>query len=146
MPDNIPTGEHFMLKTALITFLLILSRIASAEVHPTNNHELQQLLAQGIPIIDIRRPEEWRQTGVVENSHLLTFFDQRGHYNLEKWLAELNKIAAKDQPFILICRTGNRTGILSRALSQQLGYSRVYNVTDGITAWKRQNLPVVGVQ
>jgi rhodanese-related sulfurtransferase len=134
-----------MLKIISTLLLLVLSRMTVAEVYPTNNQELQQLLEQGVPIIDIRRAEEWRQTGVVENSHLLTFFDQRGQYDLNKWLAELDKIVNKDESFILICRTGNRTGILSRALSDQLGYRRVYNVTEGITSWKRQNLPVIGV-
>jgi diacylglycerol kinase len=34
---------------------------------------LKALLAQGVQIYDIRRPEEWRSTGVVEGSRKLTF-------------------------------------------------------------------------
>jgi rhodanese-related sulfurtransferase len=122
---------------------LAFTGLARAEVHQLDNQALQALLAEGVPVIDIRRAEEWRETGVIENSHLLTFFDQQGRYNLPEWLAALGKIvASKDQPFILICRTGNRTGLLSRALSEQLGYRKVYNVSKGITDWKRQQLPV----
>ena len=50
---------------------------------------------QNVPIIDIRRPDEWRSTGVISGSYLLTFFDAKGNYNLNQWLAELNDIAGE---------------------------------------------------
>ena len=99
-----------------------------------DNGELQRLLDAGLKIIDIRRPEEWRQTGVVEGSHLLTAFNARGDL-VRSFPAQLKRIVAKDEPFIMICRTGSRTGHLARALAEQGGYQRVYNVTDGITHW-----------
>ena len=40
-----------------------------------DNAQLKTLIAQGVPVYDIRRPEEWRQTGVVEGSRTLTFVD-----------------------------------------------------------------------
>jgi len=123
--------------------LALLSSSVFAEVKHINNEELKQLLTENVPIIDIRRAEEWQQTGVVEDSHLMTFFDKKGKYDFPKWLAALDKIAKKDQPFILICRTGNRTNVLSNALSKKLGYKHVYNVKKGITHWKREGLPVV---
>lgn len=136
-----------MFRLAVLFTLLALAGPGRAEVLQLDNPALQTLLAQGVPIIDIRRAEEWQETGVIEHSHLLTFFDKQGRYNLPEWLAALEKIApGKDQPFILICRTGNRTGQVSQALSEQLGYKKVYNVTRGITDWKRQQLPVVQAQ
>mgnify|MGYP003702081111 CR=1 FL=1 len=122
---------------------LLFSHSLSAEVTHINNQELEQMLKDGVPVIDIRRAEEWQQTGVVEGSHLLTFFDKQGKYNFPKWHAGLDKIAQADEPFILICRTGNRTNLLSQALDKQLGYSKVYNVKKGITHWKTENFPVV---
>jgi len=116
---------------------------AWAEVKNIDNEELKALMAQGVPVIDIRRPEEWRQTGVVEGSHLNTFFDARGRYDVEAWLKKLAPIAGRDDPFILICRTGNRTGIVSRFLDRKLGYHKVYNVEKGITDWIRKGNPVV---
>ena len=126
--------------------LLALAQVAQADVKHIGNQELQKLLEQGVPIIDIRRAEEWKQTGIIEKSHLMTFFDKRGRYDLPSWLAKLEKIAGKEEPFILICRTGNRTGTISRALEKQLGYKQVYNVKRGITDWKRHGLPVVPVK
>jgi rhodanese-related sulfurtransferase len=125
--------------TALLAFNL------HAEVTQINNQTLDKMRAEGVPIIDVRRAEEWQQTGIVENSHLLTFFNKKGQYNLNKWLESLDKIVKKDEPLILICRTGNRTGTISNALDKQLGYSKVYNVQKGITDWKRNSFPVVKV-
>lgn len=132
-----------MLRASLYLLFLGFTGLANAEVQNISNAELQALLAQGVPIIDVRRAEEWKQTGVVENSHLLTFFDQRGQYDLPVWLENLDKIAKKDQPLVLICRTGNRTSIIGQALDKKFGYSKVYSVTQGITGWKRDGLPVV---
>ena len=132
--------QKFML-VLLLTAVTVLP--AQAEVINIDNQELKALLEQGIPIIDIRRPDEWRQTGVVEGSHLITFFDRNGRYDVNAWLARLAPIAGKDDPFILICRTGNRTGTVSRFLDQKLGYKKVYNVQRGITDWIRRGNPVV---
>jgi len=48
----------------------------------------------------------------------------------------------KDDPVVLICRTGNRTSTLARHLVEQMGYTQVYNVRDGITRWIRDDRPV----
>ncbi|ASJ75276.1 rhodanese-like domain-containing protein [Granulosicoccus antarcticus] len=127
-------------KTRLIhcftVFLLFFGSIAHAEVVDIDNEALQALLDQGIPIVDIRRVDEWQDTGVIDKSHLLTFFDKRGNYSSEKWLKSLDSIVKSDEPVIIICRSGNRSEKVSQWLSEQQGYARVYNVTDGIIDWK----------
>ena len=100
-----------------------------------DNAELKKLKEAGIPIIDVRRPDEWKKTGIVEGSHLMTFFDSHGNYDLNAWLGQLSEVAKPDQPLVLICRTGNRTGIISRFLDKKLSFSKVHNVTKGITHW-----------
>lgn len=97
---------------------------------------------QGIPVYDIRRAEEWRHTGVVEGSNRLTFVDEKGKL-LPDFVEKFTRAVKKDDPVILICRTGNRTDVLSRALVQELGYTKVYNVKKGITHWISEGLPVV---
>ena len=94
-------------------------------------------------MIDIRRKDEWKSTGIVENSILMTFFDKNGKANTNEWLKELNKIANKNDPVILICRTGRRTGIISKFLSEKVGYKLIYDVTDGITDWIKKGNTVV---
>ncbi len=125
-------------------FLLtsILSACADPPYHNLNNEQLETMLEQGIPIYDIRRAEEWRQTGVVANSKLMTFFDASGRV-LPDFMPHFTATIGKDDPVILICRTGNRTSTLARYLSEQIGYTRVYNVRDGITRWIGENRPVI---
>lgn len=103
---------------------------------------LQALATQGVPVYDIRRPEEWRETGVVEGSRLLTFIDASGRLNPE-FLPRFAADVGKDGPVILICRTGSRTDVLARHLVEKMGYTQVYNVRHGITGWIRDKQPIV---
>ena len=107
-----------------------------------DNAELKALIAQGVPVYDVRRPDEWRATGVVAGSRTLTYVDQSGRLNPE-FLPRFTAEVGKNDPVILICRTGNRTDKLARELMEQYGYTRVYNVRDGITGWIGGNNAVV---
>lgn len=122
---------------------LFFASLAFSDVIEIGNDELKSLLQKRIPLIDIRREDEWKSTGIVENSILMTFFDKNGKANTNEWLKELNKIAKKNDPVILICRTGRRTGIISKFLSEKVGYRLIYDVTDGITDWIKKGNTVV---
>jgi len=105
-----------------------------------NNSELSKLLGDKVTLVDIRRPEEWKQTGVVPGSNMITLFTSRGGVNPD-FVSQLQKVSSPDKPVILICRTGNRTRAASTMLVKQLEYQKVYNVTRGIKGWiadKRQ--------
>jgi len=130
-------------KFLVVGLWIMLASLAQAEVIEIDNAQLQELLAQNVPVVDIRRAEEWRQTGIVEGSHMLTFFDAQGNYDARSWLAQLEPIAGKEDPVILICRTGRRTGLVSQFMDKQIGYQKVYNVTKGITHWIDTKNPVV---
>ena len=132
----------YAFKIILIINVLVAS-FAFSDVIEIGNIELKSLLQKKIPLIDIWRKDEWKSTGIVENSILMTFFDKNGKANTNEWLKELNKIANKNDPVILICRTGRRTGIISKFLSEKVGYSLIYDVTDGITDWIKKGNTVV---
>ncbi len=110
-----------------------------------DNAFLDRLIAKGVTVVDIRRQEEWRQTGIIKGSKTITFFDQTGQIN-PQFLPEFKAIAKPDQPVALICRTGNRTQAASQAIAQQLGYKNVMNVTHGITGWIAEKRSVVKYQ
>ena len=132
----------YAFKIILIINVLVAS-FAFSDVIEIGNIELKSLLQKKIPLIDIRRKDEWESTGIVENSILMTFFDKNGKANTNEWLKELNKIANKNDPVILICRTGRRTGIIAKFLSEKVGYRLIYDVTDGITDWIKKGNTVV---
>lgn len=124
--------------------LLALTLGACAQPPYTNvdNAELKTLIAQGVPVYDVRRPEEWRATGVIEGSHTLTYVDKSGRPHPE-FMPRFAAEVGKDKPVILICRTGNRTDKLARDLMENQGYTKIYNVRDGITGWIAEKNPVI---
>jgi len=107
-----------------------------------DNAKLEELMAQGVTLVDIRLKEEWQQTGIVKGSKTITFFDKMGRIN-PNFVPEFSALIKKDQPVALICRTGSRTKAASQAIAQQLGYKNVLNVTHGITGWIAEKRPVV---
>ena len=126
------------LKAARIVALccgLLVGGSAEAAVIDIDNGELAKLIATGVPLIDIRTSPEWQQTGIIPGSHLLTFFDERGNVNPGDWLEKATTIAKVSDPVMVICRTGNRTKALSQFLGDQVGYTKVFNVKNGIAAW-----------
>lgn len=121
---------------------LIAAFAARAEIIDIDNAELARLAASGVPLIDIRTPAEWADTGIVPGSHLLTFFDERGKADEAAWLRKAKAIAKPGDPVAVICRSGNRTKAVSKFLSQQAGYAKVYNVRNGFLAWAKEGRPV----
>ena len=128
----------------LITAITLLSLVACGEVPYTNidNAELKLLQDKGIPVFDIRRPDEWKKTGIIEGSKLLTFVDSSGRV-IPDFFEHFTNDIAKNDPVILICRTGNRTDGLARYLINKMGYTQIYNVRHGITDWIREGQQVV---
>jgi rhodanese-related sulfurtransferase len=123
-----------MKKLFMIFFCLTITQV-NAEVKEANNQEILSLMKSGVPVIDIRRASEWQDTGVIKQSHLMTFFDKKGNHNINEWLPNLKKIAKEGDPVIIICRSGKRSGIVSKFLDEQANYSNVYNASGGMISW-----------
>ena len=48
----------------------------------------------------------------------------------------------RDTPYVLYCRSGNRSG-QAAAMMKDLGFSSVQEIDGGIIAWQAADLPVV---
>ncbi len=127
----------------LIALLALIPALGRAEVIDIDNAQLGKLLKNGVPLIDIRLPVEWEDTGIIAGSRLLTFFDEQGRYDATAWLEKAKQVAKPNEPVIIICRSGNRTRPVSQLLSQQAGYKTVYNVKNGIKSWIAGGEPLV---
>ena len=132
-----------MRQTIAFCCLALAVLAARAEVIDIDNAELARLMKSGITVIDIRTQPEWEETGILPDSKLLTFFDERGKADPAAWLAKVKPLASPDQPVVVICRSGNRTKPVSQFLSQQAGYATVYNVRNGLKGWVKDKGSVV---
>tara|TARA_B100001013_G_scaffold175367_1_gene105371 strand:+ start:106 stop:570 length:465 start_codon:yes stop_codon:yes gene_type:complete len=130
-------GEIIMkIKLLIITlFFLLNSTQLFAEIYEVNNEKIKMLLESSVPLIDIRTEGEWHETGVINSSHLLTFFDKDGNYDFKKWMIEIGEIADENGPVIIICRTGRRSRIVSNMMIKENSEYLIYHATNGIKSW-----------
>ena len=104
--------------------------------------EAHRRAVQGeIILVDIRRPDEWRRTGIGEGAYPI---DMRR----TDFLQALARITHPTQgrPIALICASGIRSTRLAYRLSRS-GFTNILNVAEGMTGsaagpgWIRRNLP-----
>ncbi len=82
-------------------------------------------------VLDVREPSETKDGKISDAIQIPVSA-------LGKRMVELEK--HKDKPVLVYCRTGARSAIACGNLSKQ-GFSKVYNLAGGITAWQDDHLP-----
>ena len=127
------------MKKLLLSFLFL---SASLFASITNQEVSQEFLDSKVPIVDIRTPGEWKETGLLEGAIPIMLFDERGNYDLRKFLKQLNDAVDTTKPFAIICRTGSRTSVLANFLSKKMNY-KVINLKSGIVYAKYIGLPML---
>ena len=124
------------IKLLVLTLLFLLNSIQLfAEIYEVNNEKVKMLLENSVPLIDIRTEGEWHETGVINRSHLLTFFDKNGKYDFKKWMIEVEAIADENGPVIIMCRSGRRSRIVSNMMIKGNSEYLIYHATNGIKSW-----------
>ena len=92
-----------------------------------------------VVLIDVRRPEEWAETGVAKGAHRITLQDPDF---LEQVVAIVGEDADADVAFI--CRSGGRSAT-ARDQLMAAGYSSVTSVAGGTlmeNGWIESGLPI----
>ncbi len=100
-------------------------------------------MSGALVLLDIRSPDEWRETGVPASGHAITM-----HQPQARFLAELAAATgnSKTTPIALICAVGGRSATLQRWLTQA-GYTAVSDVSEGMIGstkgpgWIKSGLP-----
>jgi rhodanese-related sulfurtransferase len=131
-----------VLKKIALSLLLVSASLFAAI---TNEEASEKLISSNVPIVDIRTPGEWKETGLLKGSIPIMLFDEKGNYDLKDFLEKLNKVVDTKKQFAIICRTGSRTSILAPFLSQKLNYD-VINIKSGIVYAKQLKLPILPYQ
>jgi len=103
------------------------------------NYEVRALTEAemaGALVVDIRQPEEWAATGVINGARLLTYQDA------DSFLAQLD--LKPGQPLVLICQSGRRSGNAAAELAGRLS-NPVISQDGGMGAWIGAGRPVTGL-
>ncbi|HAY90071.1 MAG TPA: peptidylprolyl isomerase [Rhodobacteraceae bacterium] len=121
---------------ATLTFEVeLLETMIPPQLGQASPQELLDAQKNGTIIVDIRRPEEWVETGVIEGAELITAFTADGGLHPEFQPKFFALVQDPSTPIMLYCRTGNRTGMLGDALLNQAGLTNISHLTDGIVGW-----------
>ncbi|MGF2615946.1 rhodanese-like domain-containing protein [Rossellomorea vietnamensis] len=111
----------------LLLFTLIpiaLLACSSSNQEELTNEKAKQMIDAGeVEVIDVRSEEEYSQ-GHLQHSLLIPLDD------LQNRLDELDK----NQPYLVVCRTGNRSSQAAEILKSN-GFTSVYNLKSGLSAW-----------
>jgi rhodanese-related sulfurtransferase len=88
---------------------------------------------EDLVILDVRTPEEFAE-GHIDGAIMVDFYSD----DFADQLAELDP----DVPYLLYCRSGNRSG-QTAVLLEDLGFSDVADVDGGVLGWLDAGLPLV---
>lgn len=107
-----------------------------APVIPLIPQGAAELITKGIngtrpTVLDVRTPQEFAAGHLSDAVNL-----DSAATDLDARLARL----PKDAPYIVYCRTANRSGVVTRRM-HDLGFKHVYDLQGGIQAWTQADLP-----
>lgn len=100
----------------------------AAEINTAQAYQMYQ--QKSAYFVDVREQSEW-DTFHIPNTVLIP---------LGQLPQRLNEIP-KDQPIVVVCRSGNRSAS-GRDILKQAGYTNVTSMAGGVTDWKAQGFPI----
>ena len=107
---------------------------------------LAAVQAGKLTLIDVRTPDEWKETGVAQGAARIDMNQPRGAAGFVDEVLKRTK-GDKNAPVALICRSGNRSTQMQSLLQAQ-GFTKVFNVREGMSGggagpgWLRRGLPL----
>ncbi len=128
----------------IFAILMLLTIMIEAKFYSIDAKTFSKMQANGVPVIDIRTPQEWQDRGIIKGSNLIMFFDKMGRPHPKEWLEKFSQIIKdKKSPFILYCAHANRSKAVGEWLSKKLGYEKVYELKGGIEyGWRELGEPI----
>ena len=107
------------MKILLFIFILF-SKFVTAEVIDIDNRELSNLIEKEIKIVDVRTQNEWKSTGIIKGSILISLLDKKNKFIFENWYKDFNKKIFENESVIFVCAVGVRSKFISNLISKNL--------------------------
>ena len=118
-------------------FIFLLASLGGEQSSNTNNlpafvgvDEAYQMYQDGTFVLDVRTPEEWNEyhapnTTLIPLDELATRADE----------------LPKDQPIVVVCRSGNRSQT-GRDILRSAGFNAI-SMNGGLNEWRNSGYPIV---
>jgi rhodanese-related sulfurtransferase len=130
-------GNHPYLVAAAVfmVILVIVSEMRTriqdfAAIAP---HDAIRLMNQGALLLDVRDAAQYEAGHIGEARHVPLKEVAGSADSLKKY---------REKPVVTYCDTGMNGGAAAREL-RKLGFSKVFNLRGGLSAWRHENLPVI---
>jgi len=95
-------------------------------------NKLVAMQKQGVVVVDIRTPQEWKSRGIIKGAKTIEFFKPDGSVDFIAFMGKLTKyVKSSKQPFIIYCAHANRSKVLGKLLDR-LGVKNIYELKGGI--------------
>jgi sulfur-carrier protein adenylyltransferase/sulfurtransferase len=110
-----------------------LLRQVKSQIEEIDPSEVNELLDEGVAIVDVRETEEFAAGHLPGAKHVP-----------KSYLETRIEAAVPDRNahIVLYCQSGNRSAWAARTLEEDLGYEHVASMTGGITLWKDRGYEV----
>ena len=129
------------MKIFLVIFLLF-TKFVNAEVIDINNRELSNLIEKKIKIIDVRTQNEWKSTGIIKGSFLISLLNKNKKFIFEEWYEMFNNKFGRNKSIIFICASGVRSNYISHLVKKKKPELTIYNLKKGINNWIRSGYKI----
>jgi sulfur-carrier protein adenylyltransferase/sulfurtransferase len=110
-----------------------LLRQVKSEIEEVDPSEVNELLQEGVTIVDLREVDELASGMLPGAKHVPRSY-------LESRIEGV--VSDRSAHVILYCASGNRSAYAARTLEQDLGYEHVESMAGGITLWKDRGYEV----
>ena len=120
-----------------LVILVLFTKFVNAEVIDINNRELSDLIKKTINIIDVRTQKEWKSTGIIKGSFLVSLLNKNKRFIFEDWFAMFENNFGKNKSIIFICASGIRSNYISHLVQRKKPDLIIYNLQKGIKHWIR---------
>ena len=124
------------MKILLVIFVLF-TKFVNADVIDIDNRELSKLIEKKIKIIDVRTQTEWKSTGIIKGSFLISLLNKNKKFIFEDWYEIFNNNFGNNKSIIFICASGVRSNYISHLVKKKKPDLKVYNHKKGIKYWIR---------
>jgi rhodanese-related sulfurtransferase len=127
--------NHWILTSLWIVLAILLMKTEGARGGQALSPQqvTQKVNNEDAKVIDIRAKDEFNK-GHLPNAINIPARD------VQKRIGELEPF--KDQPVIIICKTGTTAGATGAILAKE-GFNKLFKLRGGILEWQNSNLPLV---